>query len=304
MYLSRDWTVLKLWREAAQDLDGAMKLPHYVWKDLVNRTVQAISGQFYDLMVTAYMTDTYINDSSGSKYQTTSGGFYIASSHTLGTLYMSESLTSADVDKWVVYRIGTSVYSGKIFSVPTSGTLVVVSDEYPPADGVLAEMLICGTIPSNDTISLSGLRIMRTGMQGRIEISTTATATVKTATQIELDTFRTTGQNSKTIVWSLNGDNINLKKGDGLTSYGTPMIRYPRIPYLSLLDSDGIDLPDGAAIEIAISYLRNLIQRRLKIPPENPDGLYQQQIINLHNQFGKELTIEEAKDKEKALALN
>ena len=303
MYLSCDWTLIKLYREAAQDIKGAMSIPSYIWKDLVNRAIQTIAGQFYDLMAQSYMTDVVVNDATGSRYDAGTGGTYTASTRLVTLNSPSTNLSSGDIGKFVVFRIATSIYFGKVFSVPSTSTFVFEGDLYPLSNGAIVNntLAIISTGVLNDTISLSSLRIMRTGQNITLDIASTATATIKTVSQRELDTFRTGGQNAKTIVWSLSGDNINLKKGDDLTSYGGLLIRYPRIPYRSILDNDGIDLPDGSAIEIAIIYLRGLIQRRLGNAPDNNEALMQQHIDSLYKTFGQQAST--AVVKEKAIAL-
>jgi hypothetical protein len=303
MSLSRDYTAVALWREAVRDLSDVVDVPHWEKYNLINRAVQTIAGQFYDLMAESYMTDTAINYATGGKYDAGTSGTYTSATHLITLNSPSASITSADIEKLVVFRISTTIYVGKVLSIVSTSSFVFDGDLFPSADGTIVNgsLSICSTTVLNDTVSLSSLRIKRTGQNIRIDLASTATNTVKAATQRDLDTFRTGGSNAKTIVWCLSGDNINLKKGDGLSSYGTMTIHYPRVPYQVTADTDYIDLPDGTPIEIAIIYLRGLIRRRLSMPVEDNTAIIQRLISNLYQTFGQEVAVEEVKDKAMAL---
>jgi hypothetical protein len=300
--LSRNYTAATIWREAVRDLSDVTDVPHWEKYNLINRAIQIISGQFYDLMAESYMTDTAINYATGGKYDAGTSGTYTAATHLVTLNSPSASLTSADIEKLVVFRISTTIYVGKVLSVASTSTFVFDGDLFPATDGTIVNgsLSICSTVVLNDTVSLSGINIMRTGQNIRLDLASTTTNTVKAVSQRDLDTFRTGGSNSKTIVWCLSGDSINLKKGDGLTSYGTMTLHYPRVPYSVSADTDYIDLPDGAATEIAIIYLRSLIQHRLGVSEDNT-AIIQRLISNLYQTFGQEVTTEEVKDKAIAL---
>ena len=300
--LSRDFTVADIWREAVRDLNAVNTLAFEKY-NLLNRAVQIISGQFYDLLAQSYMTDATINYVTGGKYDAGTGGTYTAATHLVTLNSPSASLTSADIEKLVTFRISTTIYVGKVLSVPSTSTFVFDGDLFPTTSGTIVDnsLSICSTTVLNATISLSSLRIARAGQNIRIDLASSVTNTVKAVSQVDLDTFRTGGSNAKTIVWCLSGDNISLKKGDSLSSYGTMTIHYPRNPYIVAADTDYIDLPDGASMEIAIIYLRGLIRRRLDMPVEDNAAMIQRLIANLYQTFGQEVTFEEVKDKAMAL---
>lgn len=299
---SRDYNVALFWLRGKRDLGDVGGIPEWERFDLVNRSIAAIAGQFYDLMSINYMTDAVINYSTGGKYDAGTGGTYTVATKTVTLNSPSEDLTNADVEKLVVFRIGTVNYVGKILSVSSVNSFVFDGDVFPTGTDIVDNSLsICDTTVQNDTVSLSSLRIMKTGQNIKIELSTTATATIKAVSQRQLDTFNTGGVNSKTIVWCISGDNLNFKKGTGLDSYGTMTIHYPRVPYLVAADTDMIDLPDGAAMEIAIIYLRGLIQRRLGLPQDNNVELMQMFISNLYRTFGAEVSAEVVTSKVLAL---
>ena len=299
--LSRDYNSALFWFRAKRDL-GDINAPEWEKFDLINRAISAITGQFYDLMSISYMTDAVINYSTGGKYDAGTNGTYTVLTKTVTLNSPSENLTNADVEKLVVFRIGTVNYVGKVLSVTTTSSFVFDGDIFPTGTAIVNNSLsICDTTVQNDTVSLSALRIMRTGSNIKIELSTTATATIKPVSQRQLDTFDTGGANNKTIVWCISGDNLNFKKGADLVSYGTMTIHYPRVPYLVAADTDMIDLPDGTAMEIALIYLRSLIQRRFGLPQDNNEALMQTLINNLYRTFGAEVDAEVVKSKTLAL---
>jgi hypothetical protein len=56
-------------------------------------------------------------------------------------------------------------------------------------------------------------------------------------------------------------------------------------------------------MEIAMIYLRGLLQRRLNLPRDNNEALIQQLISNVHQSVGDSISIESLKEKTKVLAL-
>ena len=117
--LSRDQTVSSFWREAVRDLNSTEVLAFEKYL-LCNRAVQTVSGQFYDLMSLSYMTDVVVNDATGSKYDTGTSGTYTALTHLVTLNSPSTNLSSGDIGKFVAFRIGTSIYFGKVFSAPST----------------------------------------------------------------------------------------------------------------------------------------------------------------------------------------
>lgn len=301
MPLSRDYSLIKFYREAAQDLHGAMGIPRHIQKDLSNRAICTVSGEFYDLMSSSYMTDAYANLAGTHKYESGAGSTYTASSRTVTFTTPSANLDSTDIGKVIMFRILTNIYLGTIESIVSTSAVVFSSTVYPSVDAVINETLVCGTTLSVGYFSIASLRIMRTHVS-RIELNTTvAGATIKVGTTREVDTFINTGKNSKTIIWALNGEYINFAIGADLVNAGTLTIRYPRVPSLVSLDADMIDLPDGTPIEIAIIYLRGLIQRRLSLPKEDNEGLLSKKIADLYRSFSMEANAETIKQKVLAL---
>lgn len=300
MPLSRDVTAASLWREAVRDIN-AVGVLGFEKLLLVNRAVSTVAGEFYDLMSISYMTDANATLSATAKYEAGTGGTYTVSTRTLNFNNPSTNFDSTDIQKVIVFRILTAIYLGVIESVTSTNEVVFYSTVYPASDTTFNEALIAGTTLSASTFSIASLRIMRTHAM-RIEITTTvAGATIKAGTTREVDTFNGSGRNAKTIVWALTGDSVNFGIGDDLVSAGTLMIRYPRVPILVVADGDYIDLPDGTPVEIAIIYLRGLIQRRLGLPIEDNEALLSKKIADLYMSVTGEANQEVVKEKVMAL---
>jgi hypothetical protein len=294
MALSRDTTASSLWREAVRDLN-ATEILAFEKYNLINRAVSTVAGQFYDLMSNLYMTEIPLV-ALGGVYENGVNGTYTASTKTLALNSPSQQILSLCVGRWVTFRISTSVYAGTISSVVNATSFVVDGTSLPSSDGILAEVMIPNSTIGSSKLILSGLRIMMTGEQIKIELASTVSGvTVKPATTREIDTFISSGRNAKTVLWALSGDSITFAYGDSVT--GSLLLRYPKVPTPVSADTDNIDLPDGTAMEIATIYLRGLIQRRLNLPQENNDAVIERLIRNIYNTFGAEASSEVVKDK-------
>jgi hypothetical protein len=289
-----------LWREAVRDLGAITDVPHWEKYDLINRAIKTVIGQFYDLVSNLYMTEATIAGTSGF-YETGSTGTYTVSTKTLALQTPSRNIISTDVGKQVSFRIGTSTYSAIIESVATTSSFVVTGIGLPASNGTLASVIVVGDLPTANKLSLSDLRVMMAGQQIKLQLaSSTSGVTIKSATMSEIDNFRTGGVNRKTVLWAINGDNVEIAYGDDV-DLGTLTLRYPRVPELVSSTATGIDLPDGTIMEIAILYLKGLIQQRITGHKDNNEAKLSDLINNLYTTFGQEANAEI--NKEKVLAL-
>ena len=300
MSLSRDTTAIELWQQAKRDLGDVEGLLHAERYDLINRAVQTISGWVYDLSSNLYMTEVVIV-SSGGAYETGSTGTYVVATQTLTLQTPSRSIISTDIGKIVTFRIGTTTYAGIIDTIVSTSAFTVIGVGLPSANGTLAEVIIVGNTITSNKISLTGLRMMMAGQQIKLELlSSTSGVTVKAGSMRDVDTFRTTSANKNTILWAINGDYIRFAVGDSVTQ-GTLTLRYPKMADLVTTDSSGIDLPDGVAIEMAILYLKGLMQQRIGGQKENNEAKLQQMKENMVKTLLGEVDAEVVKEKVMAL---
>jgi hypothetical protein len=168
----------------------------------------------------------------------------------------------------------------------------------PSTNQTVNLVLMAATAPTGTSVNLGTLRIMRTGQTVKMDIESTATTSLEATTSQAVFKFDPTApQNANKIVWAYSGEEILLAKGNGLSTFGTFTLRYPRVPNYVVNDTDKIDIPDGAPFEVGFLYLKSLIARR-----ENKEfASYEAQQVNmikaLYNTFQAQATTEEIKNK-------
>ncbi len=299
--MSTQHTLSTLWREAVRDLGDVSNVPHFEKAELTTRAVQMVGCQLYDLMTPYYLTEEPINDNSGSKY--TTGATYVSATKTLTLTGLSSNLTSSDVNKWIGFKASTNVlYIAKISSVPSTTSCVIQGLDLPATDlSGITEVHIYGTTVDVDMIDISALPIMMVG--GQININLVSTShSVKWFKHEEFDTFISSASNNKnTLACSLLDKSIMISKGSDISTFSIS-IRYPRVPNSVEFDDDEIDLPDGAACEIAIIYLSGLIQKRLFGKKEPNEKKLEAALESLFQASGRENATETIKEKVKALS--
>jgi hypothetical protein len=306
MPLSRDVTAALAWQQAKRDLGDidVNRIPEWERFDLMNRAIQTVAGQFYDLIAPSYMTSAIIVGNSGGVYDESGAATYVSTTQTITLSSGSRSVLSSDIGKMILMRSGTSLYVLTVKTVTSVSTFTVDGSPLPTGNLTLNTVYIVGKVAGSNTISLTGLRIMRAGQNIKLELYSTATSNIEAVTQKEIDTFQVGGSNSKKLVWAFTGDAINFSYGNALASEGTLTLRYPKLPdWLAIgQDTTNIDLPDGITIEIMITYLRGLIQLRLFGKKENNENQMTNLIQRMYETFGREVTLQVVKDKAKALA--
>jgi len=160
----------------------------------------------------------------------------------------------------------------------------------------IAYMVRATATPTGDTVSLRLLRPMQSALH-KVELESTVTNAVEAVSTLALNRWRSSAvQNRKKIVFSVAGDRVFLKKGDGLTSYGTLTLRYPRVPIEVTADTDKVDVPDDSAIQIVLSFLKKILAERMKVKADYSDEIVRAvQAINAA--FGIETELEEVKSR-------
>src|SRR3990167_3375626 len=212
MALSNLMTVADFWREANRDLNSPPNVLAFEKFHLINRVCQITQGLLADVVSEAYMKDTTAVPSTTGKYGTT-GTFAVATG--ILTATMNSDFGSGDIGNMIVLRTGANVYIGQI-STQTSGTVVVLSGDNLPATDVASfdTITMASTTPTGDTVNIGSLRMLRYGSQVRLQILSTATTQVVVVKIEDFPTWPTAApQNSNTIIWTLVGKNVQLKRG-------------------------------------------------------------------------------------------
>jgi hypothetical protein len=247
------YTALKFWREAVRDFAWMKAIGNDFERfNLINRVVEQIGTQFYVVSQAFYMTPAVLAPDTTGKYLV-SGGTWNATTGVLAGTF-NQSLATADTGKLLTFRVGVSTYVSFI-------TCKLSGSNLPSSNGTLDEVLIIPTALTTDGIYIGDLPIMRTGGQFKLELESTETNFLKAMALPEMRTFRPSVYKT-TIGWCPNGDYVLLKRGESLTTYGTLVLRYPRVPLSVSGDTHKIDLPDGMVLNIGITKLKQLIQDR------------------------------------------
>ena len=307
MALSRDVTAKILWERAERDLkmaaSDALRIERY---QLISQVSSLISTLFADLMIQSYMDEDTLTVNSTGRASTGAGTFVAATG--LLTITMDSDWDAVDEGNLVTLLIGTNTVIPCYVNTFVSTTSVILGGAALPAtDQTIVTALMTTTSPtSTDSISLTGIRMQRTGPQ----ISCTLDSSVTDVTEaLGLDDLRvwptTTFQHKNKIVWSLSGDTLLLKKGSSLSSYGTLTFRFPRVATPVTVDASKVDLPDGAAMELALIKLKMYMLERMNIPVKQVLPDYERQtatyVSALYRAFGSEVSNADILDKVKAL---
>jgi hypothetical protein len=152
--------------------------------------------------------------------------------------------------------------------------------------------------PVDDVIDISGIRAMfRGGPEVRFMLESTSAGCIVATSKEEHHRFRTSAsQNSDTIAWSLVGDSIYVKKGSGLSSYGTLTLWYPRQPLEPTVATTLLDIPDGIPMEIALLKLKMILAERYNVKFSGEREM-ESLIQKFYSTLGVATNLEEVKDK-------
>lgn len=304
MPLSQDTTALAFFNEAVRDLKLDPNTLYAERYALCNRAIKTIATLFADILSQSYMEEALLVSDTTGRYSTATGTFTYATS--LMTIVMNTSFASSDVGKLVMFRVGSSVYIGYVTAYNSTTSVTVGGANLPTSDQTVAYAMIVSSTPLGDLAPLVGIRMMRTGPQVKCVLESTSTTLVRNISVKEYRTWSSTSfQNRNMIVWAFAGEKLWLGKGSSVTSYGTLSFRYPRIPIVITSNTNKIDIPDGAATELALLKLKQLMAERLNIPIKQLIPAFERQIQTyvaaLYRKFGSELAMEVIKEKAQAL---
>jgi hypothetical protein len=263
MGLSRKWQAGAFFQNAIAPLAELDRI-QLAWVqrfELINIVQLKVVSAFYAPMAAAYMTPAVLQTDNVANYSIGAATWTLASRR-LSAPNMQFGFSSTDVGKTVGFRSGASSYLGIIDSFVNTGIVTLTGNALPLTDlASIDDIMTYGTRVSSDIIALAGLSIMRAGDQIKLNLESSATTDVIPVTLEELQHFKTTDpRHSKAILWCYSGDYLLLRTA--LSNYGTLLLRYPRVPQEPFYDTDYLDLPDGPAVDLAMTLLRKLIADR------------------------------------------
>lgn len=186
------------------------------------------------------------------------------------------------------------------FNMVNDAVMAVGGQIYPlVSSSYLSELSISNAA---DTLPLGAIRLMMVGAEQRLIIEADAGRIVRPVDLEERQIFRASAvQNKNTIVWAYSGATLYLKKSADIATYPTLTIRYPRVPIEVVLDADLIDLPDGAAMALALLKLKSIIGERYNQPAVDRSTEARQLMQDLYTNLGVQSSLEEIQAKVKAI---
>lgn len=317
MALSKHWTLDKYFREATLDL----KIPttHEVFvqaAELVNRAVQSVVEQLFPLMETAYLDQAELSP-GGSAIIVQDDFTWDAETRTLSRDSLALTFDVLAEGYFILFALSPDPPDfpalpfpfnefgfGHIASIGADLSSVVVEGGLlPTSDRAAFHVTVIPTVSSFATLSIKHLRIMR-AFTSRVTLESTRLDRPCEAVSLEqLLAFKPDDIDSRRrIVYTFTADSLLARAGEAFPNIGIPTITFPRLPEDVEDGTDLIDLPDGAAIEIGLLKLKNLILPRLGLTKVD----YSQQIAlgiqGLAQSFGQSLSEEEVTQKAQALS--
>jgi hypothetical protein len=307
MALSRNWTYADFWRSAY--VDDAFDPNNAVWflrHKLMDEAIEFTATLFYDLMGIRYLTDVTIVPDTTGRYSASSTGTFTAATKTVTFVNMNTNFGSGDPGKIMMFRVGALVYVCRVTAFVDADNVTVDGNNLPSTNQTIDYILLASTPPTGVGSYIStwigDLKIMSVGQQIRTFLESSSTVNVDNVDITAVINYRSSADaNKNRLVWALSGENILLAKGSSLSTYGTLTLRYPRVPYVWTADTDYIDLPDGAPVNIAILKLKSMVQDRMGRQKTDYSPQLEGLIQTLYRTFGGEASAEVLREKIKAL---
>lgn len=264
MALSKRWTAELVYKHAAAQFGDMDPVAYADRFNIVNLAQFTVVSNFYGLMSAAYMTPVTLTLTDIVKFATAGNANFTL----LGSVLAASSVTfvPVDVGKMVVMRKGTSGWLGTILSYVDPNTVTLYGPQLPTSDqAALDEFMALDTSVTGAVLDISTLPIMRAGgPQVKLELECTGTTFLDTVSAEKYRTFRASDPvNYTKVVWYVSGNYIYVAWGDGLTSGpGTFTLRFPRVPIDVGADTDYVDLPDGAPIQLLLVVVKRMLDNR------------------------------------------
>jgi hypothetical protein len=302
--ISQLWTAGQFWREAVfgkkYDPNQAV---HEMRFEIQKRVDTSIVSTFYDLVGQFYMREHTIQPDTVGKKTVSGTGTWTAATRTLVFSGMNVGFTSADLGKTAVITIGIGIFSGQVYRVVSSTTLVMLaSPNLPTTDGTVDDVRLLATALTSGSVYIGNLRIARTGTQIKSFLTSTETVNVIAADISEITKFRSGApQNQDKILWTILGDRFIEAKGDGLATFGTQTLYYPGLPNEIQDDDEMKDIVDGALMEICTLQTRKIVYGMIGEPISDFEGEMQGYIQGLYRSVGQTASTQVIQEKVSSL---
>jgi hypothetical protein len=304
MIQSQIYQIKDFWRNATADISEGFEQNSPIWNerfDLCNRACWITQANLADVIAEDYVDDTALNVTGGN-YSSASGTFTLATLDI--AISMHSSFTAGDIGKSISYRIGTTIYTGKIATVVGAGEITITSLVLPSGNGTVADLLVVGApVGASASIDISSLLLLPYGSELLWQVVSDATQSVNFVDRETFTRFTPSYYpNLNLIIWTLAGSKILFNQGNNLASLGNLILRAPLLCKKLSADTDYIGLIDGAMAQIGIAVLKNLIMQRIPgLKPAEDTHSVASQIEAVYKSRGQQIKEADVADKVKAL---
>ena len=302
MGLSR-YTAKMFTDEARIDTDLSVNSAIYAGGrfDLIDSSVESVYHLLPSLMLGSYKRATIFQTRDTGKKMISGTAAYTIADKTLVVPSMNISFVASDVEKRLIMSNDVSIYEVYIDSYVSATTVKVRGNLLPGTDATMDDVRIPNSLVEDNKVLLGSLNLNRLVAPVHIVVESSMTQYVEALTMEDFAIFASdSNDNKEKIVFAFEGSSLLLKKGDNVTEYGALTLHAIMMPTPVTMDSDTIDLPDGAPIQLAIITMRNRILRRMGLPPSDPNAM-QGILQNIYQMAGAEVKLEELSSKIKAL---
>jgi len=277
--ISKKWTSYALFREALSDIQWIENTELHIQSIAIgNRADEEVLAQIFPAVFPLYLKSEVVVPASGGNHSVSGTGTWAAATKRLVFGAMQSGFTDGDVGKLVTFVMSSGCYVGVIASCVSDTTVAVEGSFLPAADGTVYVVVVVPTAIGSERVDISNLPISNFEGARLVLESSAINQPCEPLSVDDLRNFRTSGLNSRgKIVYAREGNSLLLRKGDEVSSLGTLTLHYPRLIIAQEADNEYIDLPDGAAIRLAIlrrkAIIAERLNRELNLGPEISDAL-------------------------------
>ena len=291
-------TGLQVYREAARDSQVESLDIEKIF--LVNRAANDVVSLVYDIVAPHYVKRMYLVQDTAGNYDSGQSSYSTVGSVITMTTPLN-NLVNTDVGKIVSFSFGSVIYSGTIASVLTTHTFVFLGNPLPGSSGNISNLTILNSNLTTAEVSLSGLNMMWTTEAERLRIEFSVTPYTDYLSFEKFKTFRPTASPNK-IVWTYLGGSIFINKGSNLQTYGFGTLYFPSLPTPIGTDTNPVDVPDGACMELVILKIRKILCDRSNGKQKfDETGQVLTYLKILNSQAGNRMSIETVENKAKEI---
>ena len=266
-------TGLQVYREAARDSQVESLDIEKIF--LVNRAANDVVSLVYDIVAPHYVKRMYLVQDTAGNYDSGQSSYSTVGNVITMTTPLN-NLINTDAGKIVSFSFGSVIYSGTIASVLTTHTFVFLGNPLPGSSGNISNLTILNSNLTTAEVSLSGLNMMWTTEAERLRIEFSVTPYTDYLSFVNI--------------------------GSHLQTYGFGTLYFPSLPTPIGTDTNPVDVPDGACMELVILKIRKILCDRSNGKQKfDETGQVLTYLKILNSQAGNRMSIETVENKAKEI---